>query len=247
MLQDKVAFVTGSTRGIGLAVAEIFLEHGATVILNGHSSEDLLQERVASLNERFPGKCSGLSGDIGQSQVVRDIYRQIYNQHKRLDILVNNAGVLHDALLGMIPDQLIDDTLSVNVRGALLNLQAAARLMGRNKSGAIVNVSSIIGLRGHVGQVVYAASKAAVVGMTLSASKELAPANIRVNAVAPGYIDTDMTRQLPPAKQADLLGRIGLGRPGTPRDVAQAILFLVSPQAAYITGQVLAVDGGIAL
>lgn len=240
----KVAFVTGSTRGIGWATARLLARHGATIVLNGRSGAHL-EARVAELSHEFDVPASGLPGDVSDPATVRGWYQSIFKVHKRLDILVNNAGVLEDALIGMISDDLVTRTFSINTLGAIHNLQAAARLMARHGGGSIINVSSIIGVRGNEGQAVYGASKAAIIGLTLSAAKELAAKNIRVNAVAPGFIDTDMTRALPKEKFEERMRGIKMGRIGTPEDVANAILFLASDMSTYVTGQVLGVDGGM--
>jgi 3-oxoacyl-[acyl-carrier protein] reductase len=245
MLKDRIAFITGSTRGIGWAVARVFAAQGATVILNGVSDPDRLRERAAAITTEFGTECIGLSANAGDAVSVRACYMEIFKRYKRLDVLVNNAGVLQDALLGMIPEAAIRETMQTNAIGPLFHLQEAARLMSRHKSGSIVNVTSIIGRTGNEGQALYAASKAAVIGLTYSAAKELAPKNIRVNAVAPGFIDTDMVRQLPPAKFEERRASIKMGRVGAPEEVANAILFLASDLSSYVTGQVLGVDGGM--
>jgi 3-oxoacyl-[acyl-carrier protein] reductase len=169
----------------------------------------------------------------------------IFQRYKRLDVLVNNAGILRDALLGMISRELIDDTLNTNVVGPILHLQEAARLMGRKQAGSIINVASIIGRVGNKGQTVYAASKAAVIGMTYAAAKELAPKSIRVNAVAPGFIATDMTRQLTPPVFEERVKSVAMGRIGEAEEVAQTIVFLASDESRYVTGQVIGVDGAM--
>ena len=174
-------------------------------------------------------------------------YEVILSKHKRLDILVNNAGIVANSLLGMIPQEQIEAVLRVNVQGVLNNLQYASRLMTRNKSGSVVNVASIVGRVGNAGQALYAGSKAAVIGVTLSAAKELAPQGIRVNAVAPGLIDTDMIRSLSPEVRTTLEKGIKMGRVGKPEDVADAIYFLASDLSGYVTGQVLGVDGGLVI
>lgn len=244
MLEGKVALVTGSTRGIGWAAAQALAGSGARVILNGHSSADLLNDRVKELNAIKPDCASGMLFDVADFEKSADAYKQIFNQFKRLDVLVNNAGVLGDALLGMISQSLIKDTFAVNACAPVWHVQNAARLMGRNKAGSIINVSSIIGVRGNVGQSVYAASKAALVGLTLAASKELAAQNIRVNAITPGFIDTDMARSIPEQKFKERLDSIAMKRIGQPEEVAKVILFLASDMSSYVTGQVLGVDGG---
>jgi 3-oxoacyl-[acyl-carrier protein] reductase len=244
-LDGKVALITGSTRGIGWASAKALAEAGAAVVLNGSHDADVLQQRTEALKNEFDTPCIGLFGSVSDPASVKQCYRTIFDRFKRLDILVNNAGVLSDALLGMISSEMIEQVVSTNLLGCIYHLQEASRLMGRNKSGSIINVSSMIGRVGNEGQAVYGASKAGVIGLTLSASKELAPKNIRVNAVAPGLIETDMTKALPEQKYHERLRSIKMGRIGQPEDIANAILFLASDLSAYITGQVLGVDGGM--
>jgi 3-oxoacyl-[acyl-carrier protein] reductase len=244
-LAGRVAFVTGSTRGIGWHTARTLAAHGATVIVNSREDAEAAKARAAELTATYGVPADALACDAADPDRVREAYRQIFGTHRRLDILVNNAGILEDALIGMIPDDMVERVLRVNAFGPLYHLQAAARLMRRNGGGAIVNLTSIIGTHGNTGQVVYGSAKAATVGLTLSAAKELAPHGIRVNAVAPGLIDTDMTRGLPPERHRELLDGIGMGRVGTPDDVANVVLFLVCDLAAYVTGQVLGVDGGM--
>lgn len=244
MLHGKVCMITGASRGIGWATAEVFAQNGATLVLTARSGE-LLEQRRQSIQERFGTPVSVIAADACDSSAVQASYMEIYRQHKRLDVLVSNAGVMQDAVLGMISNDLISSVLQTNVAGSLLHLQAAARLMMRSGGGSIVQLTSIIGRLGKEGQSVYAASKAAVIGMTLAAAKELAPKGIRVNAVAPGMIDTDMTRQLPEEKHRAAVSSIRLGRIGQPVEVANTILFLASDLASYVTGQVVGVDGGM--
>jgi 3-oxoacyl-[acyl-carrier protein] reductase len=244
-LQGKVALVTGSTRGIGWACAQILAQNGATVLVNGSAESDLLRERVESLRGEFGGAAEGLAFDVGDPNAVKNVYARIFKTYKRLDVLVNNAGVLEDSLLGMVTPQNIEKVFHINVNGVILNMQYASRLMARNGGGSIVNISSIIGRVGNSGQVVYGGSKAAVIGMTMSAAKELAPAKIRVNAIAPGFIETDMVRQLPKEKYEERARSIKMGRVGAPEDVAKAVLFFASELSSYVTGQVLGVDGGM--
>jgi 3-oxoacyl-[acyl-carrier protein] reductase len=245
MLQDKVCFITGSTRGIGWATAREFARQGATVILNHRGSAALLEERCGELQAEFHGTAMGLVADVNDAAAVKNCYVEIFRRFKRLDVLVNNAGVLQDALLGMISDQMMRTVIDTNLVGSLVHLQEASRLMARNRRGSIINVASIIGRFGNDGQTVYAASKAAIIGMTMASAKELAPRNIRVNAVAPGFIDTAMTRQLAPDKFQQRMAGIRMGRIGTPEEVSQAIIFLASEMSSYVTGQVLGVDGGM--
>ncbi len=245
MLKDKVAFITGSTRGIGWATAKVFAQQGAKLIINGHSDQNLLDQRVAEIKNTYGVECTGILCDVSDTPALKTCYQDIFKLHKRLDILVNNAGILHDALLGMISSEDIERSFKVNAISVLENLQQAARLMSRHNNGAIVNVASIIAVRGNAGQSLYAASKSAVLGLTLAAAKELAPQGIRVNAVAPGLIDTDLVQALPPQIITERLTGVRMGRIGSPEEVANAILFLSSDLASYVTGQVLGVDGGI--
>lgn len=246
-LRGKVALVTGSTRGIGWACANLLAQHGATVLLNGRQESELLRARVEEIRSQWGTEADGFGFDVGAPEAVKSCYSTIFKKYKRLDILVNNAGILDDSLLGMVTPENIERTFHINVHGIILNMQYASRLMARNGSGTIVNMSSIIGRVGNTGQVVYGGSKAAVIGITLSAAKELAPSGIRVNAVAPGFIDTDMTRQLPPEKYQERLSSIRMKRIGTPDDIARAVLFFSSDLSSYVTGQVLGVDGGMAI
>lgn len=246
-LSGKVAFVTGSTRGIGWESARILAKSGATVIINGVSDKELLDKRITELTEISGQPANGCLFNVGDYNQVKTFYSWVFKEYKRLDILVNNAGVLEDSLIGMTTEDAIDTTINVNTKGVIYNLQYASRLMARNKSGSIINISSIIGRVGNSGQVVYGASKAAVLGVTFSASKELARSNIRVNAIAPGFIQTDMVRHLSKQKYDELKESIKMGRVGHPLDVANAVLFFASDLSSYITGQVLGVDGGMVI
>ncbi len=245
-LEGRVAVVTGASRGIGLATARRLSEHGAHVVLTARSSAESLRALADELSHGR-GRVLALTADVREASEVAGLYQSVFKELRRLDILVNNAGILGDGLIGMIPEATMQDTLATNVLGAMHHLQAATRLMRRGGGGAIVNVSSIVGVRGNAGQTVYASSKAALLGITKSAAKELGPFSIRVNAVCPGYIDTEMIRHLSPEIHRERLASIAMGRIGTPDDVARAVLFLVSDLSTYVTGQVLGVDGGMIL
>jgi 3-oxoacyl-[acyl-carrier protein] reductase len=243
----KVAFITGSTRGIGWATAQLLAAGGATVILNGRSDGNLLSERVEELKREFSVEAHGLAFDAADAAGAKTAYRKIFDTYKRLDILVNNAGILRNAVIGMMTEDMIRETFAVNTIAAIHHTQEASRIMARNKSGAIVNVTSIAGQAGAEGQLAYSGSKAALVGVTKSAAKELAPKGIRVNAVAPGMIRTDLLREMPQTKIEERIRDIRMGRLGEPEEVARVITFLCSDLASYVTGQVIGVDGGMVL
>jgi 3-oxoacyl-[acyl-carrier protein] reductase len=244
-LSGKVALVTGSSRGIGKAIATRLAEHGAAVVLNGRSVSEALQSLEQTLQTQHGAKCQAVAADIAESAQVSAMFQTVFKSFGRLDVLVNNAGILQDGLIGMIRDEQIRQTFAINVSGTLACIQMGARLLQRSGGGSIINMTSIIGLRGNRGQLVYGASKGAVITATLSAAKELAPRGIRVNAIAPGYIDTDMIRSVPAERHQALLADIGMGRIGTPDDIADVALFLASPLSRYVTGQIIGVDGGL--
>ena len=245
-LAGKVVLVTGANRGIGRATAELFAAHGATVIANARR-EGSMDSYCATAGQRHDTTVEPLYFDVTSAEGVKKAFMALNASHKRLDVLVNNAGILREALIGMSTEQMIDEVIATNVKGVILCGQFAARMMGRQKSGSIINMSSIIGRVGSEGQSVYAASKAAVIGFTLSLAKELAPLDVRVNALAPGFIDTDMIKAIPADKQARVVANIKMGRLGKPEDIANAALFLASDASSYITGQVIGVDGGMTI
>ena len=240
-LSGRVALVTGGTRGIGLATVRALVEAGATVVLTGRDEARAKEAASAA------GAAAGLALDVTDAKAVSSLVRGVAKEHGKLDVVVANAGIMEDALLGMIREELVDTTLSTNVAGTLHTVQAAARAMMRKKTGSIVVLASIVGEYGSAGQTVYAASKAAVANIARSAAKELGRSGIRVNAVAPGVIETDLTAGLSEDAKAENTGKTPLGRLGRAEDVANAIRFLVSDEASFITGQVLGVDGGLVL
>jgi 3-oxoacyl-[acyl-carrier protein] reductase len=243
-LNGRVAIVTGASRGIGRAAAESLLKAGCNVVLNARASNEA-SASFAELEEAYPDRVTTVYGSVADSATATALVQGAMSRHKRLDILVNNAGILRDKLIGMISDAEIEELFDVNVIGLIKITQLAARLMARRKSGSIVNISSIVGRRGNSGQTVYSATKAAVIGATFSAAKELAPLNIRVNAVAPGLIQTSMIESIPEDKRKSLESQIAMGRVGSSQDVANTILFLASDLSSYVTGQVIGVDGGL--
>lgn len=246
-LSGRVAIITGSSRGIGWSIAGRLAENGASVILNGVRDEAGLKARAEELADTYKIEAKPVLADVSEDAGVQKLVKAAHSGFRRLDIMVNNAGVLRDGLIGMIYGDDIDATLRINLRGVIAGTQAAARLMVRGKSGSIINITSIIGRFGNRGQLVYGASKAGVIGATYSAAKELAPSGIRVNAIAPGYIDTDMIRSIPADIHQERMDSIAMNRIGAPEDIADAALFLASDLSSYVTGQVLGVDGGMSV
>jgi 3-oxoacyl-[acyl-carrier protein] reductase len=241
-LTGKVAFVTGSTRGIGLAIARAMHGAGAKVAIVGRNAERA-REVAAELGDRT----AGVGCDVALADQVEAALAASDAALGPVDILVNNAGLTRDNILLRLTDADWDAVLDANLKGAFHTTRAAIRGMMKRRSGRIINVTSIVGLSGNKGQANYAASKAGLIGFTKSVAKEYAARGILANCIAPGYIETDMTSGLPDAAKATLLQGIALGRLGRPEDVAGAALFLASDLAAYITGQVLVVDGGLVI
>ena len=244
LLAGKRVLITGATRGIGLAIAERFAAEGASLYLNGRDGP-----RVSQLAERlsreFGVACAPLLFDVADPEAVKAAFRELFAQTKVLDVLVNNAGILDDALIGMVTPAQIERTFACNSFSVLYCSQYAARMLQRNGGGSIINLASIIGRVGNAGQAVYGGSKAAVIGMTQSLAKELATQQIRVNAIAPGFIDTDMAHSLSNEKFQQRLDSIAMGRIGSADEVAKVALFLASELSSYVTGQVIGVDGGM--
>ena len=242
----KTAVVTGGSRGIGRAVCLELAKGGANVVLCYAGNESAANETVSAC-EALGAKALAVKCDVADSAQVKALIDEAVKAFGRIDILVNNAGITRDGLLMMMKEEDFDAVISANLRGTFLCMKAVSRLMMKQRYGRIVNLSSVVGLRGNAGQVNYAASKAGVIGMTKSLAKELASRGVTVNAVAPGFIDTDMTAAMPETAKTATLASIPMQRLGAPEDIAKAVAFLASDDAAYITGQVIAVDGGMAM
>jgi 3-oxoacyl-[acyl-carrier protein] reductase len=244
-LDDKIAIVTGGGSGIGQSIALSLAREGCHVALCGRRLEPL-QETVRQV-EALGRRALALSVDVSRGEAVQEFVDTVVKEFGRVDILVNNAGITRDNLLIRMTEEQWDEVLTTNLKGAFLFSKAVARPMMKQRAGSIIQISSIIGLIGNAGQCNYAASKAGLIALTQSMAKELASRNIRVNAVAPGFIVSQMTDALPEELRTKMLGEIPLGRFGTGEDIATAVVFLVSEDASYVTGQVLSVNGGMVM
>ena len=241
-LSDKVAIITGASQGIGRTMAIVFGESGANVICVARS-EDKIKE-LSSEIENKGGRAIPIACDIGDGDAFSNTIKSVVDQFGKLDILINNAGITRDALLMRMNESQWDEVIQTNLKGAFCGMKAAIRPMMKNKFGRIINITSIVGLTGNPGQANYAASKAGLIGMTQSIAKEVGSRGITVNCIAPGWIDTEMTEELPENSKRDLLDRIPIGKIGKPENIAHAAVFLASDEASYITGQTITVDGG---
>jgi 3-oxoacyl-[acyl-carrier protein] reductase len=241
-LTGKVALVTGSTRGIGREIAARLASAGARVAVSGRSAEN-----AAEVAGALGGETRGFASDIADTASAAALVESVEKHFGALDILVNNAGITRDNLLMRLKDDDWDAVLDANLRGAFATIRAASRGMMKRRFGRIINITSVVGITGNKGQANYAASKAGLIGLTKSVAKELASRNILANAVAPGFIETDMTAAMTPDARTELGSQIPLGRLGTPGDIAGVCAFLASEHASYITGQVFVVDGGLVM
>lgn len=244
MLKNKIALVTGAGRGIGRAIALALAKEGAEVIINYHGSEERAIE-VKQMIEEQGGKASVYPCDVSDFSACERMIKEIVNEHKRLDILVNNAGITRDGLLMKMREEDFDQVLNVNLKGTFNTIRHSARQMLKQRSGKIINISSVSGILGNAGQANYAASKAGVIGLTKTMARELGSRGITVNAVAPGFVDTEMTQILSDEVKKAACSQILLGHFGKPSDIADTVVFLASEKADYITGQVISVDGGM--
>ena len=246
MLKGKVAIVTGGSRGIGRAVCVKLAALGADIAFSYAGNEAAAQETKAAL-EGLGVKVLAMRADVSSGEAVDVFFAKVLEDFGKIDILVNNAGVTKDGLAMRMKEADFDRVVDTNLKGAFLCCKAAARPMMKQRSGRMINLASVVALRGNAGQANYCASKAGVIGLTKSLAKELGGRGINVNAIAPGLIETDMTAVLPAENKAAMLATIPLARAGRPEDVAEAAAFLAGDGAAYITGQVLRVDGGMAM
>jgi 3-oxoacyl-[acyl-carrier protein] reductase len=245
-LSGAVALVTGAGRGIGREIALALAAAGADVAVNDFASEDACLTNVTDIEKLgVRGLC--VMGDVGDEEAVNLMVERVENELGPITVVVNNAGITRDGLIAMMSPDDFDAVLRTHLRGTFLVSKAAARKMLRRRSGSIVNISSVVGRRGNAGQANYAAAKAGIIGLTKSLARELGGRNIRVNAIAPGYIDTPMTQALPDDAKKAIVDNTPLKAIGRPADVANAVVFLVSPQAQFITGCVLPVDGGLGI
>lgn len=242
MLEGKVMLVTGASRGIGRATALLAAENHARVIVNYNTSEDAANE-LTDLITKKGFSAVKIKADVSKEEDVKRMFKEIKSSFGRLDILVNNAGVMYNNLLMMTPIAELDRMIDINCKGTYFCSQRASKMMMKQNFGRIINISSIVGTHGNNGQTAYSASKSFIIGFTSSAAKELGRYNITVNAIAPGVIETDLTKDLKPEIKNAMIENVALGRIGTPEDIAKVALFLASPLGDYVSGQIIGVDG----
>jgi len=245
-LEGKVAVVTGASRGIGRAIALKLADEGAKVVVNYSGSQAKAEEVVARIQENG-GEAIAVQASVSQTEEVTALMDTAVKTFGSLDVLVNNAGITRDNLLMRMKEDEWDDVLNTNLKGVFLCTKAVTRQMMKQRAGRIINISSIVGVAGNAGQANYVAAKAGVIGLTKTTAKELASRNILVNAIAPGFIETEMTDQLPEELKQGMLTQIPLAKLGQPEDIAKAVAFLASDDANYMTGQTLHIDGGMVM
>lgn len=243
-LRGQTALVTGASRGIGRSIALALAEHGVKVAVNYSGSEEAARDTVARIAE-LGSEGIALRGNVGSTEESESLVKEVLGAWGKVDILVNNAGITRDNLIMRMKEEEFDQVIETNLKGVFNCLKAVTRPMMKQRYGRIINISSVVGVTGNPGQANYSAAKAGIIGLTKSAARELASRGITVNCIAPGFIDTDMTRALSEEVRADLAKGIPLARLGLPEEIASAVLFLASEGAAYMTGQTLHVDGGM--
>lgn len=246
MLANKVALVTGAARGIGKAIAMELAENGAYVIVNYRGSDESAALTVQEIVEAG-GQAECIKCDVSDFSQCEVMIKELIAKHGRIDILVNNAGITRDGLLMKMSEADYDQVLDTNLKGSFNTIRHMSRFFLKQKSGKIINISSVSGILGNAGQANYSASKAGLIGLTKATARELASRGINVNAVAPGFVETEMTEALSDKAKEALLEQIPMGRTASPKDIARVVLFLASDSGAYITGQVISVDGGMAI
>lgn len=246
LLTDKVAIVTGASRGIGRQIAMTLAQEGAYVIVNYNGSKEAAEAVVETITAAG-GQAETWQCSVADFAAVEEMIKSIYKKFGHIDVLVNNAGITKDNLLMAMKEADFDEVIDVNLKGAFNTMRHVARPMLKQRGGSIINISSVVGILGNAGQVNYAASKAGVIGMTKSMARELASRGVRVNAIAPGFVETAMTEKLPEEARKAGAAQVPLGRFAKPEEVAAAVCFLAGDDASYITGQVLCVDGGMAM
>ncbi len=246
LLENKIALVTGASTGIGRKIAITLAGEGAYVVVNYIGPKEAADEVIAT-SEAEGGQAEAYECWVNDFAAVEEMIKSLIKKLGRIDILVNNAGITRDDLLMKMSEKAFDDVIDTNLKGSFNTMRHIARPMLKQRGGSIINISSVSGVIGNAGQMNYCASKAGIIGMTKSMARELASRNIRVNAVAPGIIDTDMTKVMSDSAKEALLSQVPLGRMGQPQDIANAVAFLASDMASYITGHVICVDGGMAM
>lgn len=246
MLKGKIALVTGAGRGIGKEIALMLAKNGATVIVNYNGSKESADEVIREIEENG-GSAEAMKCNVADFADSEALVNQVLTKYKKVDILVNNAGITRDGLIMRMSEQDYDSVLDTNLKGAFNMIRHLARNFVKQRGGKIINISSVSGVLGNAGQANYSASKAGLIGLTKSVAREFASRGINVNAIAPGFIDTDMTKNMTQDVKDTCTSMIPMGKMGSTRDIANLVLFLASEQAAYITGQVICVDGGMAI
>lgn len=246
MLTGKNALVTGAGRGIGREIAKVLARNGAFVVVNYNGSREAAEQTVAEIEEEG-GKAVACRCDVSDYEACGKMAEELIKKYGSMDILVNNAGITRDGLLMRMSEADFDAVLATNLKGSFNTIRHFSRQFLKQRAGKIINISSVSGVTGNAGQANYSASKAGVIGLTKSVARELASRSVNCNAVAPGFVTTEMTEVLPESAREALLGQIPLGRAGSTKDIAEAVLFLASPASDYITGQVLSVDGGMTM